>query len=194
MLFWISECRKVARMTIQTFWVCSKLTYEKITSEPLAIWRTTYVREYVIFKISRLREHLPWRVDSVNSPCRSKVVSFLKVAIAATSLNEKSTLKRQGRVTWCPFWCKMPPPRELVNNNDWKSFVISFQMRTTARTWRVRSVSLDAATAGASPALGSVTGKMTVVITQMKRTARRKLAHTSRYPQFSRQVATLLPF
>ena len=40
---------------------------------------------------------------------------------------------------------------------------------------------MDAATVGASPALGSVTGKTIVVITQMKRTARRKLAHTSRY-------------
>ena len=40
--------------------------------------------EFMSEIITRLREHLPWRVDSVNSPCRSKVVSFLKVANAAT--------------------------------------------------------------------------------------------------------------
>ena len=33
---------------------------------------------------------LPWRVDSVNLPCRFKVESFLKVANAATILFERT--------------------------------------------------------------------------------------------------------
>ena len=36
----------------------------------------------------------PWRVDSVNLPCRSKVVSFLKVANAATLPPLVATLEK----------------------------------------------------------------------------------------------------
>ena len=81
------------------FWVYySKLTYEE--QQPMsAIWTFfSWSWSNQVLSISRLREHLPWRVDSVNSPCRSKVVSFLKVAIAATFLSEKKLLEATGEV------------------------------------------------------------------------------------------------
>ena len=51
---------------------------------PLQVWDLDAIGTRPLCIKTRLREHLPWRVDSVNLPCRSKVVSFLKVANAAT--------------------------------------------------------------------------------------------------------------
>ena len=53
---------------------------------------------------TRLREHLSWRVDSVNSPCRSKMVSFLKVANAATIdlFKKRHSVARGGSVLTSP--------------------------------------------------------------------------------------------
>ena len=76
-------------MTIQNFWVDNKLTNDTQVVAELG----DYMVIIGSFNLSPARAP-PWRVDSVNLPCRSKVVSFLKVANAATLPPLVATLEK----------------------------------------------------------------------------------------------------
>ena len=78
-------------MTIQNFWVDGKLTNDVALYVPSN--KAPFHSAQGLLSPARA---LPWRVDSVNSPCRSKVVSFLKVANAATLPPLVATLEKMS--------------------------------------------------------------------------------------------------